>query len=217
MSCWEIQHTPWMLYNVLCHRWFIARIDVMFGLKFVSKSLSSERLLQTLSTLCYTLLFSLIPIICLIVFIGLLLTRLAVLPLAYASWIVYDVAVKRTSSRGGRRLEAIRRLSVWKYMRDFFPVKLHKTSELSTDCNYVFGLHPHGIMSCAAFVNFASEATGFSEQFPGIRPHLLSLKQNFLFPFIRSFLLWMGELHILSLYIHMYLHYCTGLLLIYCY
>jgi len=166
--------------------------------QFVSKLMPRERLLQTLSVLCYTMLFSLIPVICFVVFIGLLMTRLAVLPLAYAGWIAYDVAVKRTSSRGGRRLEAVRRLSVWNYMRDFFPIKLHKTTELSADCNYVFGLHPHGIMSCAGFVNFASEATGFTEQFPGIRPHLLSLKQNFLCPFIRSFLLWMGELHIVT-------------------
>jgi len=167
---------------------------MVFGIDFAPKSIPLECRLQTLSVLCYTLLFTLIPVVCFVVFVGLLLTRLAVLPLAYASWIVYDVAVKRTSSRGGRRWEMVRRLSLWKYMRDFFPVKLQKTAELPAHCNYVFGYHPHGIMGCGAFVNFASEATGFSKQFPGIRPHLLTLKPNFRYPFIRALLLWMGEL-----------------------
>lgn len=199
-KCWEVQHTQWALRCDLCRLWFIARVDMIIKLKSPSVSnklfITRERLLQTISVLCYTLLFSLIPVICLVVFIGLLMTRLAVLPLTYAGWIAYDVAVKKTSSCGGRRLETVRRLSIWKYMRDFFPIKLHKTSDLPADCNYVFGLHPHGIMSCAGFVNFASEATGFSKQFSGICPHLLSLKQNFLCPFVRSFLLWMGELQL---------------------
>jgi len=171
---------------------------MVFGIEFVPKSIPLERRLQTLSVLCYTLLFSVIPIVCLLVFVGLLLTRLAVVPLTYAAWIVYDVAVKRTPSRGGSRWERIRRLSIWRYMRDFFPIKLHKTSELFTDCNYLLGCHPHGIMGCGAFVNFASEATGFSEQFPGIRPHLLTLKAHFRYPFIRDLLLWMGELCVVS-------------------
>jgi len=167
---------------------------MVLGIEFVPKSVPLERCLQTLAVLCYTLMFTMIPILCLLVIVGLLLTRLAVVPLAYASWIVYDVAVKRTSSRGGRRWEMMRQLSLWKYMRDFFPVKLHRTAELSADCNYVFGCHPHGIMGCGAFVNFATEVTGFSKHFPGIRSHLLTLKANFRYPFIRA-LLWMGELH----------------------
>jgi len=176
-------------------------VSMVFGIEFVPKSVPLKHRLQTLSVLCYTLLFTVIPILCFLMFVGLLLSRFAIVPLAYACWIVYDVAVKRTSSRGGRRWERMRRMSIWKYMRDFFPIKLQKTVELPTDCNYVFGYHPHGIMGCGAFVNFASEATGFSEQFPGIRPHLLTLKPNFRYPFIRGILLWMGELHFVVEYV----------------
>ena len=35
-------------------------------------------------------------------------------------------------------------------------------------------------------------ATGFSEYFPGIKPHLLTLETNFRTPFYRDILMWMG-------------------------
>ena len=44
---------------------------------------------------------------------------------------------------------------------------LHKTAELPPDHNYVFGFHPHGIISYSAFVTFATEALDVSKKFPG--------------------------------------------------
>ena len=35
-------------------------------------------------------------------------------------------------------------------------------------------------------------ATGFSQAFPGIKPHLLTLETNFRTPFYRDILMWMG-------------------------
>jgi hypothetical protein len=35
-------------------------------------------------------------------------------------------------------------------------------------------------------------ATGFSQAFPGIKPHLLTLETNFRAPFYRDILMWMG-------------------------
>ncbi|CAK5273776.1 unnamed protein product, partial [Mycena citricolor] len=37
-----------------------------------------------------------------------------------------------------------------------------------------------------AVATFATEATGFSQAFPGIRPHLLTLSSNFNIPFYRE-------------------------------
>ncbi len=80
-----------------------------------------------------------------------------------------------------------------KLFRDYFPIRLIKTVDLDPKKNYIFGIHPHGIMSCGIFGNFASEATGFSEKFPGIRPHLMTLTMNFFTPLMRAYALWMGK------------------------
>ena len=80
-----------------------------------------------------------------------------------------------------------------KLLRDYFPMKLIKTTDLDPDSNYIFGTHPHGVIAFSWFGNFASEATGFSEKFPGIKPHLMTLTVNFFTPIMRAYSLWMGE------------------------
>lgn len=57
----------------------------------------------------------------------------------------------------------------------YYPVRTLKEADLPADRKYVFGYHPHGIISMGALCTFATEATGFSELFPGIKPHLLTL------------------------------------------
>lgn len=63
---------------------------------------------------------------------------------------------------------------------------------MSADQNYIFGYHPHGIISMGALANFGSEATGFSKEFPGINCRLLTLTSNFGIPFYRDYLLAIG-------------------------
>ena len=43
-----------------------------------------------------------------------------------------------------------------------------------------------------AFGSFATEGNGFAELFPGIQPHLMTLKINFRWPFHRDLLLGLG-------------------------
>ncbi|KAF5386409.1 hypothetical protein D9757_006670 [Collybiopsis confluens] len=69
---------------------------------------------------------------------------------------------------------------------------LLETAELPPDRPYVFGYHPHGIIGMGALATFATEATGFSAAFPGIKPHLLTLASNFHMPFYRDIILAMG-------------------------
>lgn len=57
---------------------------------------------------------------------------------------------------------------------------------------YIFGYHPHGIISHGAFAAFATEALGFSQLFPGITNTLLTLDANFRIPFYRDYALAMG-------------------------
>ena len=92
--------------------------------------------------------------------------------LLYLSW-TYLVEWK-TPERGGRDLliNFVRRLSVFKYMRDYYPITLVKTSDLDPQKNYIFGYHPHGAFTEGASIGLNTEACGFSDKFPGIIPHL---------------------------------------------
>lgn len=172
---------------------FTELFTMVLGIEFAPiLSIPLERRLQTLAVLTYILLFLLAPIVCILFYAYALMTSLAPVALGYLGWIVYDVAVKKTSSRGGRRIDWFRRSRIWIYFRDFFPVSLVKTAELDPGRNYLLGYHPHGILGCGAFANFATEATDFSGVYPGITPHLLTLKPNFRFPLIRALLLWSG-------------------------
>jgi len=51
--------------------------------------------------------------------------------------------------------------------RDYFPMSLVKTEDLKPDKNYLFCYHPHGVISLGAVGNFCTEATAFSDKFPG--------------------------------------------------
>ncbi|CAF1155962.1 unnamed protein product, partial [Didymodactylos carnosus] len=71
----------------------------------------------------------------------------------------------------------------------YFPIHLHKTCDLSPDRSYIFGYHPHGIISLGAFCNFATEATDFEHEFPGINLRLLTLTSNFRIPFYELYII----------------------------
>ena len=108
----------------------------------------------------------------------------------YGSWMYMD---RYTDARGGRASSYLRRLSIWSKVSDYFPVKLVKTEDLDPNRNYIFGYHPHGRLTVGVGVNFLTEATHFSTLFPGIRPHLMTIRFNFLVPFSRELLLNLGN------------------------
>lgn len=122
----------------------------------------------------------------------LLFTSYYWLTIGYLLWYAYDLRVEKIHSRGGRRSEWVRHHRIHHLFRDYFPIHLIKTAELDPNKNYIMGTHPHGIIGCSIFCNFASEATGFSTVFPGIKPHLLTLRANFYWPVLRAYTLWMG-------------------------
>lgn len=112
------------------------------------------------------------------------------LALLYLAWAyLYD---QRTPSHGGRRSKFMRGLGIWRYFKDYFPIKMIKTTELDPQQNYIFGYHPHGILCAGAFCCFATEATDFSQVFPGITPHLLPLMALFKPPLFRDYIMSSG-------------------------
>lgn len=110
------------------------------------------------------------------------------LVIAYCLFLQLDYAPEN----GGRRFEFARKSPFWKWFADYFPIKLVKTADLDPSKNYVFGYHPHGIISVGAWINFATEANDFSKLLPGITIYLLTLLKNFKIPLYRDFLLAQG-------------------------
>ncbi|KAI0684976.1 DAGAT-domain-containing protein [Cytidiella melzeri] len=106
----------------------------------------------------------------------------------YALFIVLDPSPEN----GGRLSPWFRRGRFWRYFAEYYPASILKTCDLPPDRPYVFGYHPHGIIGMGAMCTFATEALGFSEEFPGITPHLLTLSSNFRVPLYRDILLALG-------------------------
>ena len=81
---------------------------------------------------------------------------------------------------------------MWRSAAAYFPCTLHKTAELPPGRPYLFGYHPHGILSFGAWLSMGTDALGLSRKFPGIDIRLLTLNINFRAPFLREYLLLHG-------------------------
>lgn len=148
-----------------------------------------KELLETLSVLQWVLSFLFLGLSCIILSVYLMFTSLWPLPTLYFLWLVKDW---RTPERGGRRSTSMRKWRVWEHFRDFFPIKLVKTAELSPNKNYVLGCHPHGIMSAGAFSCFSTESCGFTDLFPGVKCTLAILAGMFRVPLFRDYIMSAG-------------------------
>ncbi|KAL1768307.1 2-acylglycerol O-acyltransferase 3 [Sigmodon hispidus] len=128
------------------------------------------------------------PVLSVLVFL-LLFTRLWFFSFLYFVWLYLDW---NTPTQGGRPIRRIRKWTIWKLQRDYFPIKLLKTAELPADQNYVLGAHPHGITCSGTFCNFFSESNAFSQVFPGLRPLLATLSGLFYLPLFRDYIMSLG-------------------------
>lgn len=152
-----------------------------------------SRILEFFAVLLLFTIFLFSPLITLLSFVLLLwfwsFPITLTLFLLYICWLYFD---RHIDSHGGRWSDRLRQLSICTYFTNYFPLKLVKSVDLDPHRNYVFGFHPHGAFSFGALGNFATDATHFSTLFPNIRPHLMLLHLQFLFPFTREILLYLG-------------------------
>lgn len=109
-------------------------------------------------------------------------------------YLIYISLFSDTATSGTlrRRSQFLRSLPIWSFFASYFPARLHRSEELPPTRKYIFGYHPHGIISHGAFAAFATEALGFSQLFPGITNTLLTLDSNFRIPFYRDYALALG-------------------------
>ncbi|GAB6029648.1 Diacylglycerol O-acyltransferase 2 [Chamberlinius hualienensis] len=153
----------------------------------------TEELLQTLAALFTMKLFNSVILLCVIcpflILYALRLQFYKILTL-YFVWFVYSTY---RVYHGGLRLKWLRDLVLARYVQDYLPIRLIKTSPLDPHKNYVMGSHPHGIYGLGVFFNFNTDVTGFDKEYPGITPHLISLDSLFLLPAIRDALICFGN------------------------
>jgi 2-acylglycerol O-acyltransferase 2 len=115
--------------------------------------------------------------------------------LVYMAHIHFD----KTYEKGSLAASWVKRHPFWVLLSNYFPilvVKQNPDTVFDPKGVYMFGYHPHGIISVGCFVSFAADATGVSEMFPGIKIHPATLDTNFRIPFWRELLLRLGVISV---------------------
>lgn len=157
------------------------------AIRFAPMNVPLHRRLQTLVVLFHTL--------CIVGCVSLFFFLCAI-PLFWPILIPYMIycmtSKASTSGTLSHRSEFMRFLPVWSLFASYFPARLHRSQELPPTRKYIFGYHPHGIISMGAFAAFSTEALGFSQLFPGIKNTLLTLDSNLRIPIYRDYALAMG-------------------------
>jgi hypothetical protein len=140
----------------------------LFGIEFAPLLIPLDRRLQTLAVLQFLSMFLFYGFLSFVLTYYMIFhTRFWWLALLYLTWYVID---QPKVHKGGRRhmlaigkyigLFDVRKWTLWNYFRDYFPMKLVKTAELDPASSYIFGYHPHGIISMGAFCGFGTDACG---------------------------------------------------------
>lgn len=146
-----------------------------------------QRRLQTLVVLMHSL--SIVLLLAVFFFLcAIPLLWPVILP--YLIYVLFSRAA--TSGELSHRAERLRRSPIWSLFASYFPARLHRSQPLPSTRKYIFGYHPHGIISHGAFAAFATEALGFAQLFPNITNTLLTLDSNFRVPLYREYALAMG-------------------------
>jgi len=164
-------------------------MTTLLGIEWAPLNIPIERRLQTLGALYHNWLAFVLPALCIVLPLYMLFcTSVWYLLLPYGIWLAWDW---NSPKRGAYASKWWQNMKIHRHFANYFPVKLHKTADLSVKNNYLFACHPHGIICTSAFINFATNGTGFFQKYPGINAHLCTLVGQFWTPFRREW----GLLH----------------------
>ena len=164
------------------------QLTPLSSIRWAPLNVPIQRRLQTLAVLWHSTAIALF--LSLFFFLG-------AIPLTWpilVPYLIYSLVYSDESTSGTltRRSKWMRGSKLWSAFASYFPARLHRSAELEPTRKYIFGYHPHGIISHGAFASFATEALGFSDLYPGITNTLLTLDSNFRVPLYRDYLLGMG-------------------------
>ncbi|KAI1770704.1 DAGAT-domain-containing protein [Hypoxylon cercidicola] len=161
--------------------------NVNGGIRWAPRNVPLKRRMQTLVVLMHCM--------CIASTVSIFFALCAI-PFFWPLLLIYllHVLSSKASTDGSLkyRSEWFRKSYMWHLFAGYFPARLHKTHDLPPTRKYIFGYHPHGIISHGAWAAFATDALGFSEKFPGITNSLLTLDSNFRIPLYREYVLAAG-------------------------
>lgn len=141
---------------------------------------------------CMAMSIYLLPVIVLLFLYIILHTSTWWLLIPYFYWIcVFDM---KTPERGGRLLQCLVNLKLFIYVKNYFPVKIVKTSEheLDPSRNYLFVSFPHGAFGTGSAIAFASTLPLATEAYPLHKPTCIILSSVFYIPILRDLALFLG-------------------------
>lgn len=108
------------------------------------------------------------------------------------AYVFFALGPRNAAAMDGSWPTPFRRWRMWKLVARYFPAALHTTAALPPTRPYLFGCHPHGLLSFGAWLSFATDALEFERKLPGVDCRLLTLNLNFRAPFLREYLLLHG-------------------------
>jgi len=165
----------------------------LFGVEFAPLIIPIERRLQTLAVFTWIWMILFLGVTGWIVVLYMLFfTKYWWISVAYLTWMIADRKAPVQGGRKGKVRSFFRNAQMWKHYCNYFPIRLIKTCDLDPKKNYIFGSHPHGLLSSGAFGCFASEGADTNKVFPGLNVHVHTLAVNFMFPINREWVLGLG-------------------------
>ncbi|KAG5176427.1 diacylglycerol acyltransferase [Tribonema minus] len=111
-------------------------------------------------------------------------TLLAAITLAYA-----PSFLRPSHHLGDRKWPALVRAAFWTHVHRYLSLKVERLAELDPSKQYVFGLHPHGILVLSRAATYGPV---WPTLFPGIDTRTLAATPLFQAPLVREICLWLG-------------------------
>ena len=78
------------------------------------------------------------------------------------------------------------------YLWTYFPVKIVNTANLDPDKNYIFGCHPHGVITSSGFGSFINPFSDFKKILPNSKIYFATINIHFKTTFYREYVLGIG-------------------------
>lgn len=114
-------------------------------------------------------------------------------PMLTLFWILYAVPYTDLSEQNGGKTPRLRKCPMWNLAKKYFTLDLVRTCPLDPEKQYIFAIHPHGILPVGTTVAMGYECKGgFKDLFPGINFKTLVATFGFYVPMYREFLLYSG-------------------------
>ncbi|KAJ2860154.1 diacylglycerol O-acyltransferase 1 [Coemansia aciculifera] len=92
----------------------------------------------------------------------------------------------------GRRISHIHKLPIWAHVNAYFQPKMVFEEPLDPRKKYVFGAHPHGVISYVAQLIAGTTGLGIESHFPGLVVRGVTMPATFCIPLFRDYALAMG-------------------------